>query len=339
MNIAFAGVGRRVELLEAFRAAQETLGLEGRLIGLDSDPLAPALRVADSRHIVPRMENPAFIPELVRICADEEVDLLFPLIDPLIEFLADHRSVIEETGARFAGVSPRSARIAGDKLLLSKFFSDLNLNSPRTWLPAQVPIDGLTFPLFIKPRKGSASQNAFKICNSEEMRFFESYIEDPIVQEFLPGPEITSDVVCDLEGEVLAVVSRRRIEVRSGEVSKGVTMADPRITEACVRIAEALPAIGPITVQCMMKDDEPYFTEINARLGGGIPLAIAAGSNLLTFFLSRAAKVPMTIPPLGSYEVGIHMTRFDDSFFMKLDEVDGRGSAHMALYVDYNTRS
>jgi carbamoyl-phosphate synthase large subunit len=147
--------------------------------------------------------------------------------------------------------------------------------------------------------------------------FFSQYVQDPLVQEFLPGPEITTDVVCDLEGSVLGIVSRRRIEVRAGEVSKGVTIYDADIQEACVRIAEALPAVGPITVQCIMKDGKPVFTEINARLGGGIPLAVAAGLNAPALILARVAAVQIDVPPLGAYETGLHITRYDQSFFLK----------------------
>ena len=100
---------------------------------------------------------------------------------------------------------------------------------------------------------------------------------------YLPGPEITNDVVCDLDGKVLSVVSRQRIRVRGGEVTVGKTVFDPAIAHACVRIAEMLPAVGPITVQCMMKrtpdGEAPAFTEINARLGGGVPLGISAGAD------------------------------------------------------------
>ena len=104
--------------------------------------------------------------------------------------------------------------------------------------------------------------------NEKELLFFSEYISDPIIEEYLPGPEITNDVICDLDGKLLGVVSRRRIEVRCGEVSKGVTLRDERITAACAVIGEALPAIGPVTVQCMMKDGIPHFTEINAGSPG-----------------------------------------------------------------------
>ena len=112
------------------------------------------------------------------------------------------------------------------------------------------------------------------------------------------------------------MVMRQRIAVRSGEVVKGVTIYDPAIADACVTIAKALPAIGPITVQCMLKEGIPYFTEINARFGGGVPLGVAAGVDAPRWLLARVAGIPIAIPPLGTYQMGLYMTRFDDSFFI-----------------------
>ena len=137
----------------------------------------------------------------------------------------------------------------------------------------------------------------------------------------MPGPEITNDVICDLDGKLLGVVSRRRIEVRCGEVSKGVTLRDERITAACAVIGEALPAIGPVTVQCMMKDGIPHFTEINARFGGGVPLGIAAGANSPAWVLARVAGIEPPFPPLGDYSLGLHTPRFDSAFFLSQDDL------------------
>src|SRR5207249_1264001 len=101
-------------------------------------------------------------------------------------------------------------------------------------------------------------------------------------------------------------VSRRRLEVRWGEVAKGVTLWDEGIAAACTRIAQALPAVGPITVQCMMKDGVPHFIEINARLGGGFPLGIAAGADSPRWLLARCAGLELEIPPPGSYQSGLY---------------------------------
>jgi carbamoyl-phosphate synthase large subunit len=230
--------------------------------------------------------------------------------------LAHNKEVIESTGARLAVVSYEAATTVEDKWLTSLFFQKIGLPIPRSWLPGELDPEQVEYPLFVKPRRGSAGKHSFKVHNARELKFFLDYVPNTIIQEYLSGLEITSDVVCDRDGVLLAIVSRQRIEVRWGEVAKGVTVHDPVITDACVKIAKALPAIGPITVQCIMKRGIPHFTEINARLGGGIPLGIAAGVDSPKWLLARAAGIKIEIPPIGTYKTGLYMTRYDDSFFM-----------------------
>jgi carbamoyl-phosphate synthase large subunit len=315
INIAFTSVGRRVELLRLFRRAYQDLGLDGRIIALDIDPLAPALQVADGRYIVPRLDDPDFIPTLAQICRREHVNLILPRIDADLLVLCKGRQEIEQTGARLAMVSPEAAALACDKWRTYEFFRKLGLLTPRSWL-ADLAVHSVPYPLFIKPRFGNGGTGAYKVENPRELEFFLNYVPQPIVQELIPGPEITTDVICDLNGDVLAAVSRQRIEVRSGEVAKGVTICEPQVIAACVQIARELPAIGPINVQCMLKDGQPCFTEINARLGGGVSLGVRAGADWPRWFLARAAGLDVQIPPLGSYQTGLFLSRYDDSYFL-----------------------
>ncbi|MCO5186745.1 MAG: ATP-grasp domain-containing protein [Anaerolineae bacterium] len=316
VNILFTSVGRRVELLRAFRHAYQMLNLEGHIVAIDIEPLAPALREVDRPYIVPRLSADDFLPTLLEICRRESIDVIFPLIDHDMPVLARHRTAIETTGTRLAVAPEEAIRISADKWLTTQFFNQVGVPTPQTWLPDQLNWESLSYPLFIKPRHGSASQNTFRVDTRTELEFFVNYINKPIIQAYLSGAEITNDVICDLESNVLGVVSRRRIEVRGGEVNKGVTIYDPNITEACIRIAQSLHAIGPITVQCILKDGKPFFTEINARLGGGIPLGIAAGAHSPYWLLATIAGIPVNIPPIGTYQTGLYLSRFDDSFFI-----------------------
>lgn len=329
MNILFTSVGRRVELLRVFRRGYDELGLKGSIIALDIDPLAPALQVADYSYIVPALSSREYLPALVSICRQHNVGLVFPLIDPDIPILAGAREMIEATGARVAVVAPELACLISDKWCTTEFFTSIRLKTPRSWLPPHPLPSRITYPLFIKPRRGSAGKDAFKILNERELKFFQKYVDNPIIQEFVDGDEITNDVVVDLKGNMLAVVSRRRIEVRAGEVAKGVTIYNPIITEGCVKIANALAVRGPITVQCIIKDEVPYFTEINARMGGGFVLGVAAGANSPQWLLAREAGLDPDIPPLGSYKTGLHLTRYDDSFFLPEVLKDEMASANL----------
>ncbi len=321
INLLFTSVGRRVELLRAFKQAYQDLNLPGKIIAIDIDPLAPALQIADEYYLVPRLNNSEYTPTLVDICKQEQVCRIFPLIDPDIPKLAQHRDEIEATGARLSVVPLASAERTNDKWETYQFFSSLDLPTPRSWLPEHLPTAHLpNFPLFIKPRDGSASSNTYRVNNQKELDFFLDYVPSPIIQEYLPGPEVTNDVICDVDGEVFAIVSRQRIEVRGGEVSKGKTIHNPIILEGAKKIAEALPAIGPITVQCMMKDNVPHFTEINARLGGGAPLAIKAGANFPKWLLAKIADINIDIPPIGTYHHPLYLTRFDNAFYISEEQ-------------------
>ena len=316
INLLFTSCGRRVELIRAFKEAYRSLGLRGKIIAVDANPLAPALRLADESQVVPRVDDPDYLNALERICCRGRVDLIIPLTDPELPLFACHKRTLEQTGARVVVSEIKAVAICDDKWLTRALFANLGLATPLSWLPDKIPSDDpALFPLFIKPRKGSGSARCFKVQNREELNFFTGYVPDPIVSEFIVGPEITSDVICDLDGALLGIVSRQRLEVRAGEVSKGVTVYDERITQACAAIARALSAVGPITIQCMMKNDVPVFTEVNARLGGGAPLSIAAGADFAAWLLARAAGIEFVIPPLGTYKRGLYMTRFDESHF------------------------
>jgi carbamoyl-phosphate synthase large subunit len=313
MNLLFTSAGRRVELLRAFRNAYAELGIEGRIVTTDIDPLAPALAQADRIYLVPRVTDPRFIPALADICLKERIDLIIPLVDTDIPVLVAGHAELEAAGARALVPSHEAAITTRDKFLTYRFFSDLGVPTPKSWIPSELGDADVSYPLFIKPRCGSAAEQTFTVRNPKELAFFIDYVEEPLVQEYLPGPEITNDVFCDLDGNVRSVVSRQRIEVRAGEVAKGKTVYDAEIVEYCVRVAKGLETKGPITVQCILRDGRPYFTEVNARFGGGVPLGIAAGVNSPKWLLALAAGCRVDTPPLGTYETGLYLTRFDES--------------------------
>ena len=322
MNVLFTSAGRRVELMKAFRAAYEKLGIQGNTVAVDIDPLAPALRAADKQYIVPRLSEPGYLAALLRICEKEKVSIVFPLIDPDIPVLSKHRAAFEAIGTKAAVPDPDGTAIAADKWRTYLFFDSLGISTPKSWLPHDPAVREQPLPLFMKPRQASASEHAYRIRSREHLAFFARYIPEPVVQELIDGPEITTDVVVGTNGTVLGMVSRRRIEVRSGEVMKGVTVRDDAVLDACERIAIALRARGPITVQCMLRDGVPYFTEINARFGGGLPLGIASGIDAPALVLAHARGDAPPTPAQRDYKVGLHITRFDDSFFVTEAELE-----------------
>ena len=62
-----------------------------RIVATDNSPYAPALYFADKQYIVPRIDTPEYIDNLLDICRKEKIDMATTLIDPEIMILADSR--------------------------------------------------------------------------------------------------------------------------------------------------------------------------------------------------------------------------------------------------------
>lgn len=148
-------------------------------------------------------------------------------------------------------------------------------------IPRKIDINdkNIKFPVFIKPIDGSSSINTFKVNNMEELRFFNSYIDKPIIQEFIEGEEYTVDTFLDFESNVITIVPRKRIATRSGEISKGKIVKDREIINDVKRLLDVLKPIGQITIQCMKTAEGIKYIEMNPRFGGGAPMSIKAGAN------------------------------------------------------------
>ena len=67
INILFTGVGRRIELIQAFRNAALVLNKEVNIFGADMAGTAPALVNCDYVRWVVAMKNPSYINNLLRI--------------------------------------------------------------------------------------------------------------------------------------------------------------------------------------------------------------------------------------------------------------------------------
>jgi len=252
----------------------------------------------------------------------ENIKLIIPTIDTELLILSKNKEIFEKKGIRIAISDTKIIEICSDKLKTFQFFKENNIPTVETFSYCQVDkMQNLSYPLFIKPCKGSASINTYKVDNRKELDFFIDYIENPVIQEYAEGQEYTMDILADFNGEVINVVPRERIEVRAGEINKGRTVKDERIIEYAKNITEKLGALGPITIQCFMKGNAVKFTEINPRIGGGYPLSFAAGANY-SELLIRMVLGEKVLPKLGKFEENLIMLRWEDAVFIKRDEIN-----------------
>ena len=323
-NILFPSAGRRVSLLRLFRKALGDLGLSGKLVTTDLRKDAPAPYVADFREQVPRVTDPAYIDTLLEICRKREINLLVPTIDTELHLLAPHREKFAALGTTLLVSASEVNHICLDKSRTAEFFRSAGVRSPCIYDPQSLLSDPQTsYPLLVKPADGSSSVGVYKVRSPRELEFFIDYVPNAIVQEFISGQEYTLDVLVDFAGTVRSVVPRLRIETRSGEVSKGMTVKNSAIIAAGKKLVEALPgAFGCITVQCFLTPQgDIVFFEINPRFGGGFPLSAEAGANFPRWIIEMILGKNPHIE-LDGWRDGVVMLRYDEAIFVSREMIE-----------------
>ena len=112
-----------------------------------------------------------------------------------------------------------------------------------------------------------------------------------LVQENLPGPEYSLDVLARADGEVVAVVPRERMRVDSGIAICGVTKRDEALEEFGRRVAETIGLTGVANVQVKgAETGEPALLEVNPRFPGTMPLTVASGVDMPKLCVERGAR-------------------------------------------------
>ncbi|MCJ7443546.1 MAG: ATP-grasp domain-containing protein [Methanotrichaceae archaeon] len=317
-TILFLNVGRRVELIRSFRAAFDNSRINGRIITTDINGFAPALYLGDVKCILPSSRSPDFLGKLCDLCRQENVRLIVPLIDPDLIVLANNKRIIESNGTRVLLPDSNIIDICRDKLNTYYFLKKNKFPTAEVFELEEARIQD--FPLFIKPRDGSASNNIFKVNTPEELEFFYKYVPNPIIQEFIEGIEITTDIFSDWSKRPLIAVPRRRLRVRAGEVIVSRIEEYPELERLCENVAMKLGSVGPINIQAIYSKNSIYITEINPRLGGGCPLSIAAGAPLAKWMILMALNLPISAETIH-IKRNLVMMRFDDSFFYSSEQL------------------
>jgi carbamoyl-phosphate synthase large subunit len=313
-NVLLTAGSRRVPLVQSFRSGLRTIGMPGSVIVTDVNPLSPAVHVADRSFRVPLASDPAYVTELLTIVEAEKVQLLVPTIDDELPVIAAARDDFRRAGAVVACSPVETTVLCNDKYATCMTLRKSGVAAAMSYLPAQLS-EELPLPLFMKPRDGRGAVGAYPIRSYEELDFFLRYVPNPLVQEYLDGPEFTIDVLCDFQGRPLSIVPRERVVVRAGVIDRGRTVHDRRLLALAEATCAAVRFAGPINIQCRMRGAQPVVFEINARFSGGIPLTIQAGADFPAMLL-RLALGRRVEASIGTFKDDLWMTSFEQSFFV-----------------------
>jgi carbamoyl-phosphate synthase large subunit len=295
--VILTGVGKRYDIVSAFARHAFT-------IAADPSPLAPAQYAPDLHVAPPRIDSPDYVPFLQELVKRHGVGAVVPLTDLDIEVLAR---------ADLPAFVPSGdvARATYDKYETHELLLSLGLPSPPTVLPGEEPE---SYPVMVKPRRGSGARSIHPAADREQMEFFIRYVDEPVmVQRLMGGAEFSIDLLCDLDGRCLNAIPRTMIESRGGESIKGTVIHDEELIDLGRRVGEALGVRGPCTVQAF-RDPEIGLgiTDVNTRFGGAFPAPMYAALPGRTYpeLIVRMARGERIEPHVGEFRHGHTFTRW-----------------------------
>ncbi|WP_025209247.1 ATP-grasp domain-containing protein [Hippea sp. KM1] len=276
INVLITSAGRRVSLVRNFQKY-------AKVYTCDMNPeMSAACQVSDGYFRVPKVNDKNYIEILLDYCLKNNINIVIPTIDPELIILSKAKTDFKKNNILIAISSLNICEMFYSKRKTEYFFKKIKLKTPRV-------IDNLkdaTYPLFAKLENSSSSVGATKVESYEEAIILKKKNPLYVFQEYIEGEEYTVDVFVNREGKVISIVPRLRIEVRSGEVSKGKTVKDAHIIGQIKKLFKHLNGVyGAITVQLFKKEGELFFIEINPRFGGGYPLSYLAGSDFAKYLI------------------------------------------------------
>jgi carbamoyl-phosphate synthase large subunit len=219
LNILVTAASRRVGLVRAFRNALDAMRVRGSIIGTDISPLSPAIHFCDRAYRVPLSSDPGYLDAIAGLCDGENVGLVVPTIDEELPLFGGAVARFAAHGVRVAVSPEETSRICNDKFDTCVRLRQGGVESAASYLPGTVP-PSATLPMFVKPRGGRGSIGAFVARTPDELAFFTRYVDDPVIQDYLVGPEFT----IDLSAASSTTLQPRWLDPRTGTYSTADTI-------------------------------------------------------------------------------------------------------------------
>ena len=317
-DVVITSAGRRVQLVRYFQRALERHRVAGRVVVTEADPAwSAAARVADSCEQAPRVDAPGYPGFIVDLVRRRAARMIVPTIDTELLGLARLRTELESIGCMAVVSDASLVETCRDKRLSDAWFCSLGFDAPKI-----LDRSALHFPCFVKPYDGSLSRGARALLTPESVSPDLLSDEKLIFMEwFSPAEydEYTVDAFYGHGGDLLCVVPRLRVEVRGGEISKGVAQRGRFYEVLLERLRRVRGARGCLTFQFFASRLQPRWVaiEVNPRFGGGYPLSQAAGVDYPDW-LVREHYLGERLDFFDGWRERTAMTRFDDEVIFQL---------------------
>lgn len=274
---------------------------------------------------LPFVTSQFFLNEVNQLVSDQKVDFIVPAHDDVAFGLSQMELDIN---AKIIGQSFKVNNILRFKDKTYEFFK--NLLPLGAIYSTEHPLND--FPVFVKPKKGQGSLNAFSIKDEiEYQHFIESFqADDFVIMEEFPGEEYTIDCFSD-QGGLLYAGARTRDKAIQGISVSSRFVDDNELNEKFIKYAEIISKalnLHGLWFYQMKKTSKGILKllEVAPRVSGTMMLNRARGINFVELALYQAQ----------GYRVEVISNSVQVSVGRSLEPVYNHNYQFDNLYVDFD---
>lgn len=279
-------------------------GANVKVIGVNCDKSQLPNNCLDYAYVVPKVCDPTYIDELIRICLLHNVRIVIPYLTCEIEILAEQNDKFIEKGILLS-VSPiEQIRIANNKASLHSIFS--------RFMPRQKVLTCYTDIYDFIAQTPAESNICCKLCKKSGGQGFaivddvrandisllgrtggKTYIttaqleemvlksqEDIILQEYIKGFDYSVCLLLD-HGRVVNEVGYIGYSINSGAIMQGEIVKHDKAYKIAEKICCDLNLDGNVCVDFIVNGNEATLLEVNPRINATIAFCSKAGVNLV----------------------------------------------------------
>ena len=315
MNILILSCGTRNKIVQYFK---KNINGNGKVVATDCSKIAPALYDADKYYIVPRMTEPGYIDVILDICKKEKIDGVLSLIDPELSLLALNNEKFKAVGTTVIGSDYERCELALDKMKMYNWLKEHHYNCAKSYIDKNefykdLEAGNISFPVFVKPDKGSASIAISNVYDKETLELLLKNNSDLMIQEYLKGQEIGVDVYIDMiSHEVVSIFTKKKIVMRAGETDKSVSFKNDKLFNLVEKFVKESGFNGQIDIDIFDVDGKYYISEVNPRFGGGYPHAYESGADHMKLIVNNLEGNANKCAVGENYKDGTYMMKYNE---------------------------
>ncbi len=310
-----------VSALESLRRVKENIY---HIVGVAQTGEAVGFAWCDAWYRVPSPERNEYIPELLRICGLENIDLVIPWTDEEAREVAKAAPIFKAAGIEISGSAFEKITRCIDKGLLYQDLKKLGIPVPNFELISNLEdleagfkrLGGPEKTLVIKPRLSSEGEGLWIIdqgaglfqkngLKRQTLEGIKGLLKNSgeispsnqgyLLMEFLPGDDFSVDLLAR-EGETIFAVSRLRTQSAGGVASEGEIVYNTEVLNLAGEIVKGLGLHLNLNLQFKYSEgpiSRPFIYDLNPRISGTIVANALAGVNLLHYGIRLALDLPI----------------------------------------------